>query len=103
MGEGIPQKASFYPVRYAIGWGFWGFVKSHSTFSSCLFLSLIYWASVPYKDIAGWGFWGFVKSHSTLFGIFLLAYWQVLHIDIQQLIRNHGMGIGIAPWGFWGF
>ena len=72
-------------------------------FSSCLFLSITYWVSVPYKEIAGWGFWGFVKSHSTLFGIFLLAYWQVLHIDIQHLKRNQGMGIGIAPWGFWGF
>ena len=83
--------------------GFWVLVKSHFTFSSCLFLSLTYWASVPYKDITGWGLWGFVKSHSTLFCIFLLAYWQVLHIDIQHLIGNHGMGIGIAPWGFWGF
>ena len=103
MGEGIPQKASLHLVRYAIGWGFWGFVKSHSTFSSCLFLSITYWVSVPYKEITGWGLWGFVKSHSTLFCIFLLAYWQVLHIDNQQLIGNHGMGIGIAPWGFWGF
>ena len=86
-------------VRYAIGWGFWGspwgfwgFVKSHSTFSSCLFLSLTYWESVPYKDVAGWGFWGFVKSHLTLFAFFLFACWKVLHIGNQHLIRNRRMG-----------
>ena len=55
------------------------------------------------QEITGWGLWGFVKSHLTLFCIFLLADWQVLHIDIQHFKRNHGMGIGIAPWGFWGF
>ena len=38
------------PVSISIcWWGFWGFVKSQSTFFYFLVVSLTYWVSVPYK------------------------------------------------------
>ena len=107
MGEGIPQKASLHLVRYAIGWGFggspwgfWGFVKSHSTFFNFLVVSITYWELVLYKESRDGGLGDMRNPHELAFCVMLhssscflvsITYWESTPYK------------DITGWGFWGF